>query len=69
MLGAVERKCRQIPHATIGAENIVERMQVKYFVKLGLEMWGYACLPRQGRVSDRRGTGDHLQARDLQENK
>ena len=49
MLGEVERKCRQIPHATIGAENIVERMQVKYFVKLGLEMWGYACLPRQGR--------------------
>ena len=27
-------------------------------------MWGYACLPRQGRESGRRGTGDHLQARE-----
>ena len=43
-------------------------MQVKQFVKLGLEMWGYACLPRQDRGTGRRGTGDHLQARDLPEN-
>ena len=43
-------------------------MQVKYFEKLGLEMWGYACLPRQGRESGHRGPGGHLQARDLPEN-
>ena len=68
MLGAVERNYRQVPHATIGAAKIyLNRMQVKYFEKLGLDMWGYACLPRQGRESGRRGTGGHLQARDLPE--
>ena len=46
----------------------LNRMQVKYFEKLGLEMWGYACLPRQSSETGRRCTGDHLQARDLPEN-
>ena len=69
MLEAVEMNCKQVPHATIGATKIyLNRMQVKYFEKLGLEMWGYACLPRQGRESGRRGTGVHLHARDLPEN-
>ena len=69
MLGAVERSSRQVPHATIGEAKIyLNSMQVKYFEKLGLEMWGYACLPRQGSGTGRRCTGDHLQARDLPEN-
>ena len=52
MLGAVERNCRQVPHATIGAAKIyLNRMQVKYFEKLGLEMWGtLAFLDRVGEL-------------------